>query len=180
MHIVIALTLLVLSACSLQAQSVVTYVTTGNPYPVWTKYTVTKIANGVSGCANANGCWQVNAGAPVAATAGLTQDVVLFQLPAAGHVLSYRIKTATACTGATTILTGLGTASTNTFYLAQTYNLITAVSATNISPALPVNMGSDTASAVNIVASLITTVANVDQIANGCSFAVHVLWSVLP
>lgn len=163
-----------------RAQSVVHYLSTGNPYPVWTKYTVTAIANGVNGCANANGCWQVNGVLGANKTAGFAQDITLFQLPAAGTVQSYRIKTTTACSGATTIFTGLGTASANTFYLASTYNLITAVADGNISPSLPVNMGSDTAAAVNIVASLVTTVANIDQIVAGCSFNTWVLWSVLP
>lgn len=155
----------------------------GSPIPQWSKYTVTAIANGVSSCANANGCWQVNSGTPVAKTAGLTQSVALFQLPANGYVEAFRIKSGTACTGTTTLLTGLGTASSANLFLVSAvtgYNLMAAVSATNISTALPLVVGSDTTAAVNVVASLTATVSNIDQIVAGCAFTVYALWGLLP
>ena len=151
--------------------------------PLWSKYTVTAIANAVNGCANANGCWQVNGVLGAIKTAGLTQSVTLFQLPANGYLNSYRLKTATACTGTTTLFTGLGTASTPNLFLISAvtgYDLQAAVSATNISTALPLVQGSDTTAAVNLVASLTTTVDNIDQIVAGCSFTVWVLSSTLP
>ena len=178
------LILALLFASTLSAQfATVHYSALGNPYPVWTKYTVTAIANGANGCANANGCWQVNGVLGANKTAGLTQSVTLFQLPAAGYVGFFRIKSATACTGTTTLLTGLGTAGNANFYMVSAvtgYDLQAAVSATNITTALPVAVGSTTTAAVNIVASLTTTVDNIDQIVAGCSFNVWVLWSVLP
>lgn len=153
------------------------------PVLSWTKYTVTAIANGVNGCANANGCWQVNGILGANKTAGLTQSVTLVQLSANGYVSSYRIKSATACTGTTTLLTGFGTASTPDLFLVSAvtgYDLKAAVSATNFTVALPLVAGSDTTAAVNLVASLTTTVDNIDQIVAGCSFTVWVLWSVIP
>jgi hypothetical protein len=151
--------------------------------PSWSSYTVTAIANGVNGCANANGCWQVNGALGANKTAGLTQSVTLAQLAANGYVLAYRVKSLTACTGTTTLLTGLGTSSTPSLYSVSAvtgYNLQSAVSNTNLTTLLPVAMGSDTTSAVNLVASVISTVANIDQVAAGCSFAVSVLSAVLP
>jgi len=172
-----------LSSPLVHAQSLVHYFSAGNLFPVWTKYTVTAIANGVNGCANANGCWQVNGVLGANKTAGLTQSVTLFQLPANGYLNSYRIKSATACTGTTTLLTGFGTASNPNLFLVSAitgYDLMAAVSATNLSLALPLVMGSDTTAAVNVVGSLTSTVSNIDQIVTGCSFAVWALWSVLP
>ncbi len=151
--------------------------------PAWNSYTVTAIANTVNGCANANGCWQVNGILGANKTAGLTQSVALAQLPANGYVLAYRVKSLVACTGTTTLLTGLGTASTPSLYSVSAvtgYNLQSTVSATNLTTLLPVAMGSDTTAAVNVVASVISTVANIDQIAAGCSFSVSVLSAILP
>ena len=151
--------------------------------PIWNVYTVTAIANTVNGCANANGCWQVNGVLGAIKTAGLTQSVTLVQLPANGYVSAYRIKSATACTGTTTLLSGLGTTANANLFLVSAvtgYNLKTAVSATNLSLALPLVMGSDTTAATNLVASLTSTVANIDQIVAGCSFTVWTLTSVLP
>lgn len=157
-------------------------ITPGVGTPLWTGYTVTAIANGANGCANANGCWQVNGVLGANKTAGLTQSVTLFQLSANGYIAAYRIKTATACAGTTTLTTGLGTASTPNFFLVSAigYDLKAAVSATNITTALPLAMGSDTAAAVNAVASLTATVDNIDQITAGCSFTAWVLSAVLP
>ena len=155
----------------------------GGGIPLWSSYTVTAIANGVNGCVNANGCWQINGVLGANKSAALTQAVTLFQLPANGYISSFRIKSATACTGTTTLLSGLGTSSSTDFYLVSAitgYNLQAAVSATNLSTALPLALGADTTAAVNIVASLIATVANIDQIAAGCSFTVWVLSAILP
>jgi hypothetical protein len=160
-------------------------ITTGLPttIPVWNSYTVTAIANTVNGCANANGCWQVNGVLGANKTAGLTQSVTLAQLPANGYVEAFRIKSLTACTGTTTLLTGLGTASSASLYAVSAvtgYNLQSAVSATNVTTLLPLAMGSNTTAAVNLVASVISTVANIDQVVAGCSFSVSVLTAVLP
>lgn len=158
------------------------YYSTGNQFPVWTSYTVTAIANGTNGCANANGCWQVNGVLGANKSAALTQAVTLFQLPANGYLQAFRTKSVTACTGTTTLTAGLGTASsTGLFQVSSTgYDLKAAVSNTNLSTALPLVFGSDTAAAVNVVSSLTATVANIDQIVAGCSWKVSILWGVLP
>jgi hypothetical protein len=153
--------------------------TPGN-VPYWAKYALVAIANGVNGCANANGCWQVNGVLGANKTAGFTQDVILFQLPSNGYVdPPVRIKTATACTGSATALTGLGTAGNNVFYRAQTYDIQAAPSATNFGDALAAS-GSTTTAAVNVVASLITTINNIDQLVAGCAVDYWVKWAVLP
>jgi hypothetical protein len=152
----------------------------GGTTPAWKKYALVSIANGVNGCTNANGCWRVNGVLGANKAAALTQDVVLFALPAKGQVTDWRIKTNTACTGATTINTGLGTTGSNVLFRAQTYSLTAVVSDTNLTNGPTAGTGSDTAAATNIVASLITTVANVDQIAAGCAVDFWVMWSVLP
>jgi len=150
--------------------------------PTWQTFTVTAIANGINGCANANGCWQVNGVLGANKAAALTQSVVLFQLPANGYAQAFRYKTALACTGTATLKAGLGTASSSDFYLVSStgYDLKAAVSATNISTALPLAFGSDTSAAVNVVSSLTATTNNIDQITAGCSYSISVEWSVLP
>ena len=75
------------------------------------------------------------------------------------------------------------TASTVGFYLAAGvggYNLLTATGPTNITTAAPAAYGADTSSAINIVASLTSTVTNISGTAAGCSFDVSVLSGVLP
>ncbi len=150
--------------------------------PVWQTFTVTAIANGINGCANANGCWQVNGVLGANKAAGLTQSVVLFQLPARGFVQAYRVKSDLACTGNTTLKTGVGTSSSSDFYLvsATGYDLMAAVSNTNVSTALPLAFGSDTNAAVNIVSSLTSTGANISATTAGCSYDLSVEWAVLP
>ncbi len=149
--------------------------------PEWQRFRVTKIANGVAGCANANGCWQVNSGTPVAAIAGLTQALVLFQLPAGGFVHGARLKSRVACSGATTITVSLGVTGNVTFFVSSLYDLIAAVADTNFSTTLAAGAaGSTTNAAINVVAGLTTTVQNIDAIANGCSFDAWVHWASLP
>jgi hypothetical protein len=111
----------------------------------------------------------------------LTQDVVLFNLPAKGYVSDTRIKTAVTCTLTTTALTGLGTAASNVYYQAQTYNIQAAVGATNLSDVTAAR-GSSTAAATDVVASLITTAGaeTVDTLAVGCAVDYSLLWGVLP
>lgn len=145
----------------------------------WKYYRLAGVANGVGGCATANGCWSVNWGTPVAQASALTQDVTLFTLPAKGYISAIRIKTNTVCSGATTANTGLGTSGNHAFYRDHTYDIAAAVSATNLTDALAAS-GSTTASSTSIVASLVTTVDNVDQIADTCIVDYWIQWGVLP
>jgi hypothetical protein len=180
MRAVIALLILSLSAFS--QTSVVHYSASGNPYPVWTKYTVTAVANGASGCATVTGCWVVNGASAVDRDAALTQTITLFQLPAKGFVHNARIKSATACTGVTTLTTSLGVTGTDTFFISTLYDLMAAVSATNLTNALLLKVGSSTASAVNVTAPLIATGIGktMQDVVDGCSFTAWIEWSVLP
>jgi len=149
--------------------------------PVWRTYSLVAIANGTNGCTNANGCWQVNGVYNSIKTAGLTQDVVLFQLPAKGFVTQMRMATAVACTGATTALSGLGVTGNNVRYRAQTYDIMAAVTDTNTTDQISLTgAGSGSKVAINVLASLITTVANVDQLVTGCRVDYWLLWGVLP
>lgn len=152
----------------------------GGTVAAWGKYALVAIANGVNGCANANGCWQLNGVLGANKSAALTQDVVLFQLPAKGHVTDWRIKANTACTGTTTAKTGLGTTGNDVLFRAQTYDIQAAPGNTNLANGPTAGTGSDTHAATNIVGSLITTVADIDQLVAGCAVDFWVLWGVLP
>ena len=151
----------------------------GGSVPAWAKYALVKIANGVNGCASANGCWQVNGVLGAAAAANLTQDIVLFQLPARGFVDAERIKSNVACTGPASVAAGLGVAGTVGFFRTRDYDVQAVVSNTNLTNELT-NPGSTTAAAINVEANLVTTVQNVDQIADGCAVDYWVKWGVLP
>jgi hypothetical protein len=148
--------------------------------PEWRKYALVAIANGVNGCANANGCWQINGVLGANKAAGFTQDVVLAALGARWQLTDWRIKTNTACTGTTTALSGLGTTGNNVLFRPQTYDIAPAASNTNLSTGPTAGAGADTAAATNLIASLITTVQNVDQLVAGCAVDYWAMWAVLP
>ena len=152
----------------------------GGTVPAWKLLQLAGVANGVGDCTNATGCWSVNGGTAIAQTAGLTQDVVLEALPAKAQVSDWRIKTNTICTGATTAKVGLGTTASNVLFRAQIYDIGAAVSGTNLTTGPTAGAGSNTAAATNLVASLITTVENVDAIVDTCKVDIWVLYGVLP
>jgi hypothetical protein len=147
----------------------------------WHKYSLVSIANGVNTCANANGCWQVNGVYNSIRSAALTQNVVLFQLPAKGYVENLRVKTAVACTGATTAVTGAGSALYNALYRPVAFDIAAAVSDTNLSDVLTTR-GSSTVAAVNVVASLLTTTGAqyIDTLAADCAIDYWFKYSILP
>ena len=156
--------------------------------PTWRKYSLVAIANGVNGCGNPNGCWQVNGVLGANKVADLGQDVILqtvpgHALPARAHVTDYRIKLATRCTGAATALSGLGTSApkggVNTLYRAIDYNIDQAVADTAIATGPPTVSGSDTHASIDVCASLATTVNNIDQLVAGCAVDYWILWGVL-
>lgn len=148
--------------------------------PVWTKYSLLAIANGTNGCTNAKGCWQVNGVLGANKAADVTQDAVLVALPARTQITDWRIKTSVACTGATTIKTGLGTTTSNVLYRAQTYDMMAAVADTNLTTGPTAGAGSITAAATNLVASLISTVENLSEVVAGCAVDFWILSAVLP
>jgi hypothetical protein len=131
--------------------------------------------------ATALGCFQVGSGTPVAAAAALTQDIVLFQLPAKGEVSRGRIESSVAATGPTTSVATVGVAGNNHLFLdsGSAYDLMASVSDTNLTTFTPL-VGSSTAAAVNVVLNVTTTVQNVSAIAAGTSLYVWLLWAVLP
>jgi len=151
----------------------------GPTIQTWRKFSLVKIANGANGCTHDQGCWQINGVRGADATATLTQDVVLYQKPANGFIDAYSIKTAVVCSGATTALTGLGTATNNVLYHARNYNIAAAVAATNFSDTFS-GYGRSTTAAENVVASLITTVEDVEDLVDGCAIDFWVAQGVLP
>jgi hypothetical protein len=126
------------------------------------------------------GCWQVNGVLGANAAAALTQDVTLGVVAARTHVSDYRIKVGVRCTGAATALTGLGTTGTNVLYRAVNYNIDQAVAATAIVNGPPTAGGADTHAATNVVASLVNTVNNIDQLIAGCAVDFWLLQGTLP
>lgn len=148
----------------------------GGSVPVWTKCTVTNSTTNL--VVTGTGCIT----ATIAKAAALTQTIPLISLPANGYVHSYVIKTSTAFAGTTTLLLGLGTTGTPNLFLVSTvtgYNANAAVAATNLTTAIPLVQGSDTASATSVVMPLTATVSNISSISAG-AVDVWVIWSVRP
>jgi len=144
--------------------------------PAWIKCTVTN--NSTNLVVSGTGC----TAATIAKAAALTQTVPLFALLGNGFVHNFVLKSSTAFSGTTTLLGGLGTTGTPNLYLVSAvtgYNLNAAVSATNLTTALPIVAGSDTASATNVVLQLTSTVQNISSISQGV-LDIWVLWSVRP
>lgn len=172
------ITLALLLASALFGQAATVHYSPGSPgaVPQWIKCTVTN--NSTNLVVSGTGC----TAATIAKAAGLTQSIPLFALSANGYVISYRIKSATAFVGPTTLLAGLGTTANPNLFLVSAvtgYNLKAAVSATNLTTALQLVQGSDTASATSAVLLLTSTVDNLTTISAGV-VDVYVLWSVLP
>ncbi len=148
----------------------------GSAVPIWTKCTVTN--NSTNLVVSGTGC----TAATIAKAGGLTQTIPLFPLLANGFVHNYVVKTSTAFAGTTTLLGGIGTTGTPNMFLVSAvtgYNMNAAVSATNLSTALPLVAGSDTASATNVVLQLTSTVDLLSSISSG-ALDVWILWSVRP
>jgi hypothetical protein len=154
--------------------------------PRWYKYSVVAIANGTNGCANANGCWQTNTVLGANKAAGLTQNLSFVTLPVKTFINAVFWKTATACTGTTTLV--LNEVKTATGLLisqdAWGYDLKAAVSDTNTvadpMSICPTPGNCQPTSSMTLDIELVSTVENIDQTAVGCAVDVWVLWGVLP
>lgn len=149
---------------------------TGYGYPAWTKCTVTNSTTNL--VVSGTGCTP----ATIAKAGALTQTIPLFVLPANGFVHNYTLKTSTAFAGTTTLLAGLGTTGNPILFLVSAitgFDLNAAVAAGNLSTLPPLAVGSDTASATNVVLSLTATVFNISAISAGV-VDIWVLWSVRP
>jgi hypothetical protein len=147
--------------------------TPGVDYPAWQKYSVVFIANAAADCVSVNG------GASVPAAGGLTQSAVLFQLPAKGMVEFAILKTATACTGTTTLVATVGDAGGATKFRSATYDLKASVGDTNVAGA-PALAAPSSAAAANVVLGLTSTVENLTSVVAGCAVNVYLKWGVLP
>jgi len=163
---------------SLLAQNGPLHYSPSNPgaLPAWIKCTVTNSSTNL--VVSGTGC----TAASIAKDAALTQTIPLFPLLANGFVHNYVIKTSTAFAGTTTLLAGIGTTGTPNLFLVSAvtgYNLNAAVAVGNLSTALPLVAGSDTASATNLVLQLTSTVQNVSSISAGI-VEIWVLRSVRP
>ncbi len=88
-----------------------------------------------------------------------------------------RLKSSVACAGITAItLTDLGTtASASEFWTGGTYNLKTAVSATNLIWPVLLTPGL-TSAATNWTVTISGGAENIDDITNGCSFEIQSQW----
>ena len=154
---------------------------TGN-IAAWSKFIITKIANGTSGCATTAGCWQVNSGTPIAATATSSQILPVFLLPVNAQVERVVQKTTTVFSGTTTETAQVGNNySGNGAYVPATYNLMAAVGATNFANTQVVAaqdlMGNG---AETLTYTIYATGTTVDQTATGSSVTAWVKYSVLP
>jgi len=116
----------------------------------------------------------------VALAAGLTQDVVLCQLPANAFCHAVREKTVVPFAGATTMTAKVGVAGADTLYYSTAFDLTTAVSATGFAPATTAGstVGCNTTAPINLVVLITTTVADINALTAG-SVDVWVLLSVL-
>jgi hypothetical protein len=144
--------------------------------PQWIKCTVANSTTNL--VVSGTGC----TAASIAKASALIQTVPLFPLLANGFVHNYVLKTSTAFAGTTTLLAGLGTTGTPNLYLISAitgYNLNAAVAVGNLSTLPPLAVGSDTASATNVVLQLTSTVLNISSVSVG-ALDVWVLWSVRP
>ena len=151
--------------------------------PSWRKDSVLLIANGVSGCTNANGCWQVNGFLGPSTVASVIQPIPMPSLGANMWIDAVRLKTSTACGGALKAITidAIGDSNGSSYYSSSlTYDLKAAVSATNKVDVLLTVVGADTTVSSNLSVRVRTSGANVDQIAAGCAFDVWTRWSNLP
>ena len=145
--------------------------------PMWRKYTLEAVANGTGTCAAANGCWSVNGLYAADKAAGFTQTITLFTLPANSNLQQARYKTRAAFAGTATATCTFGITGTTTFITTTVYNLQTAVSDTNLGFHRSGLVPNNTAAAIDVTATITTTVNNIDQITTGSLLDVWVLWS---
>jgi hypothetical protein len=153
----------------------------GRSVPAWKRYNVLKIPNLTGDCATTKGCWSINGGASVPATATTSQAVIWLAAPANAVLERARLKTTAACAGITAItVSDMGTtASASEFATGLTYNLMTAVSVTNLLWPTLLTPGL-TAAGTNWSVTVNGAAQNVDDITDGCAFDVEAQWSVLP
>jgi hypothetical protein len=175
-------TALVITAAGTGYSSAPTSATAGNGTATCSgTATISTVITGT--CQTAKGCWQVNTGTPVATTTAATNVITWLAAPANAVLDRVRLKTAVACAGLTTItITQLGTtASATEFLAAATYDLMAAVTATNLLwPAIATPGLTAAGTNWTVTVATATGAEKVDDITNGCSFDINARWSVLP
>lgn len=158
--------------------------------PVWTKYLITAVANGVDACASSTGCWTVAGGTPdgVGAPsfvenmqAALNDYIPVFGMASGMYIDGLRVKTVTACSGTPASIkwTAAGTNNAPGYYTLPSYDLTAAVSADNISQPVLVGVGSDSDNLRTFWFRVTTTGANVNTINAGCAFNLWVRSSIV-
>ncbi len=128
------------------------------------------IASGTNGCASPT-CWQIDGVLGPATLAATSQGGLYAPAPTGAGVFVRQIvlKSVTACTGATTIGTGVYSAGDYAYIVAAPYDLMAAVSDTNMFQTMTnVGAGSDGNTTLGPVVA--TTGGNVSDIAAGCEF----------
>lgn len=152
----------------------------GGTASAWKKYSLIKVANGVNGCAQPNGCFQVNGSSPgVTAPAAFSVAGILYTGSNFSLVENVAVVPAVACTGATTATLSVGSSNAGgTFYTAA-YDIQTApadIGRTQFTA--PMKYFQKTAESATW--TITTTISNVDQLIAGCQVDIYVKWSALP
>lgn len=96
-------------------------------------FKVTKVANGVKGCASANGCYVINDGITLVSniSAANPQLVAMAGLPANAFIYKGSQYSVTPITGVSTATMTIGNLTSPTAYSASSYDLMAAASNTN-------------------------------------------------
>jgi hypothetical protein len=147
---------------------------------------VLKVANGVSGCAAAGGCWTVDGTlASIGSTAdpaAAAQYVGLFKLPGEGYVNDARIIPVAPCTGTTT---AVATFRGSTYQYVVGYNIAQSASQTaySVGPLTVVGSEKWNPGSYNSTYAYVTVTGSgkfVSDLVTGCAFDVAVLWGSIP
>lgn len=115
----------------------------------------------------------------VAKAAATTQSVSLTTPAARFQILTCTIKSTTAFVGTTTLTATVGITGSLTGCIATPFNLLTAVSNTQFSVALPTTPVMSFNGTDSIILALTSTVQNISAISAG-ALEVDITWTILP
>lgn len=138
----------------------------------WHRYTLLKTG----------GNWTINGLNPVAAAAATSQTITV-AIQNFPYVSNAMIKTAVAFTGTTTATAVLGSTGVTNFYISIPYDLMAAVSSTNIAPTNGILNGYGLAggyATLSLALTITTTGGNVSNITDGASVDVWMKFGLLP
>lgn len=149
-------------------------------FPQWEKHILQKVANGSFGCANAKGCWMFDGVLTDSASPSTLQNIFPLTYPARSWILEVMVRNTTTWTGPTTVAIYLGTLTDGSFYIGGSgLNPKNPPSNTNFVRNSS-NRGTNTLGSVTIRLVIITTGANVDDIADGATLELYIMRSTLP